>query len=127
MLRKLVPAKVVPSSPILVTLIMEAIPSTVMSVLTRATWSDIPQDGIVQIYINLQLMGGPRNTKAIVPVPNQFLDKCGSVARGSQASCRFPFVFSSDGCGTEFILYVVFILCTQGEMCGFRAISLHFH
>jgi hypothetical protein len=42
----LVMASVVPSSPILVTLMMEALISSETSVLTRATWHNISEDGI---------------------------------------------------------------------------------
>jgi hypothetical protein len=45
-LRFLVSANVVPSSPILVTLMMEAIRSSKTSVLARATLYNIPEDGI---------------------------------------------------------------------------------
>jgi hypothetical protein len=40
-------ANVVPISPILVTLMMEAISSSKTSVLTRVTWRNIPEDGIL--------------------------------------------------------------------------------
>jgi hypothetical protein len=45
-LRLLVTANVVPRSPILVILMMEALRSSEMSVLTRATWRNIPEVGI---------------------------------------------------------------------------------
>jgi hypothetical protein len=45
--RLLVTAKVVPSSRILVTLMMEALRSSETSVLTRATWRNNTEDGII--------------------------------------------------------------------------------
>jgi hypothetical protein len=46
----LVTANVVPSSPILVTLMMEAMHSSKTSVLSRATQHNIPEDGILHSH-----------------------------------------------------------------------------
>jgi hypothetical protein len=47
-LRLLVTANVIPSSPIPVTPLTEAIRSSETSILTRSAWRHIPEDGILQ-------------------------------------------------------------------------------
>jgi hypothetical protein len=48
-LQRNIKCEVVPSSPIVITLMMEAVSSFETSVLIRVTWHNITEDGIIQI------------------------------------------------------------------------------
>jgi hypothetical protein len=59
--RLLVNANVVPSSPILVTLMMEALSFSETLVLTIATWRNIPEDRILHVGICVELRSTVRS------------------------------------------------------------------
>jgi hypothetical protein len=62
--RLLVAANVVPSTPILVTLMMETLDSFEALVFTRATQQNVPEDDILQVvlkYVKFQVFGNDSN------------------------------------------------------------------
>jgi hypothetical protein len=61
MCQLLVTAKVVLSSPIIVTLMIETLHSFKTSVLTRATWNNIPEDGIMVLFCVLSVSDVKKN------------------------------------------------------------------
>jgi hypothetical protein len=68
----------VPSSPIIVTLVMEALNSSETLVLTKATWRNIPKDAIIQCGISLIHLTAPvytLNTKFHSKLLSIFQDK----------------------------------------------------
>jgi hypothetical protein len=60
-------------------------------------------------------MGSGHDTNYIISAIKKFLAKCHSATHEFQVSAVCSIVFNSDNYGTKFILYVVFIMCAQGN------------
>jgi hypothetical protein len=63
--RLLVTANLVPSSPIVVILLMEVTRSSETLVLRRATWRNIPEDGILHLLDSFVIQNGRREEDAM--------------------------------------------------------------
>jgi hypothetical protein len=77
-LQLLVTANAVPSSPILVTLVMEAVLPTETSALTRATRRNIPEDGILQKCFLFKRSDNSAHTSLLHKVTVEY---CGTLGR----------------------------------------------
>jgi hypothetical protein len=66
--RLLVTADIVPTSPILVTLMMEAVCSSEMLVLTRGTWHHIAEGGMLRSHLHDDLRSYLLSTVEILSV-----------------------------------------------------------
>jgi hypothetical protein len=75
MRRLLVTARVAPSSPILVALMIEALSSSKTSVLTRATRRNISEDAILHVTIFLHVDKNDTASRLLMEIPFPNLDQ----------------------------------------------------
>jgi hypothetical protein len=108
----LVTDNIVPSSQILVTLMMEVLHSSKMSVLARTTQHNIPKDSIIQFFFFVY-MSPEANYKASMSMKNQ-QQNYKSITKNN--STTIPYKIQRDGIYKICTFTMVMLLCSKKRL-----------